>query len=99
MTFAGNIALSANEGEPRMGYESGTDPLGSVTAVDLSASSPEARTITFESFDAKRDELVADKVLLKKDTAPFRPTRTRIHSGEREQGFRCSAGGQRRCHA
>ena len=70
VTFAGNIALSANEGEPRMGYESGTDPLGSVTAVDLSASSPEARTITFESFDAKRDELVADKVLLKKDTAP-----------------------------
>ena len=71
VTFAGNTALSANEGEPREGYgEGATDPKGSVTAVDLSASAPESKTITFESFDAKRDELVANKVLLKKGAAP-----------------------------
>ena len=71
VTFAGDIALSANEGEPREGYGEGTtDPMGSVTAVDLSAETPVSKTITFESFDARRDELVAGKVLLKKDTAP-----------------------------
>ena len=36
VTFAGNIALSANEGEPREGYGTGAiDPTGSVTAVDI----------------------------------------------------------------
>ena len=71
VTFAGDIALSANEGEPREGYGEGTtDPMGSVTAVDLSAETPVSKTITFESYDARRDELVAGKVLLKKDTAP-----------------------------
>ena len=71
VTFAGNIALSANEGEPREGYGTGaTDPMGSVTAVDISAATPAAKTITFEKFDAQRTALVADNVILKKGAAP-----------------------------
>lgn len=71
VTFAGNIALSANEGEPREGYGTGaTDPMGSVTAVDISAATPAAKTITFEKFDAQRAALVADNVILKKGAAP-----------------------------
>lgn len=71
VTFAGNMALSANEGEPREGYgEGATDPMGSVTAVDISAATPEAKTITFEKFDAQRAALVEDGVILKKGAAP-----------------------------
>ena len=71
VTFAGNIALSANEGEPREGYGTGaTDPMGSVTAVDISAATPAAKTVTFEKFDAQRAALVADNVILKKGAAP-----------------------------
>ena len=71
VTFAGDIALTANEGEPRNGYEGGAvDPMGSVTAVDLSAENPQAVTVTFESFDSSRDELVSDGVILKKGSAP-----------------------------
>ena len=71
VTFAGNIALSANEGEPREGYGTGAiDPTGSVTAVDISAATPEAKTITFEKFDAQRAALVEDAVILKKGAAP-----------------------------
>ena len=71
VTFAGNIALSANEGEPREGYGTGAiDPTGSVTAVDISTANPAAKTITFEKFDAQRAALVADNVILKKGAAP-----------------------------
>ena len=71
VTFAGNIALSANEGEPREGYGTGAiDPTGSVTAVDISAANPAAKTITFEKFDAQRAALVEDGVILKKGAAP-----------------------------
>ena len=71
ITFAGSVALTANEGEPRGGYGEGiADPMGSVTAVDLASDAPEATTITFEKFDAQRKKLVEDGVLLKKDTPP-----------------------------
>lgn len=69
VTFSpdGNYILSANEGEPREGYES-TDPMGSVTVVDLIKST--ATNYTFESLDSSRDALVDGGVLLKVDTAP-----------------------------
>lgn len=71
VTFAGNLVLTADEGEPREGYSDGaTDPMGSVTVIDLGAASPEAKTITFDSFDDSREELVQNGVLLKKNTAP-----------------------------
>lgn len=71
VTFAGSKVLTANEGEPRRGYEQGAvDPQGSVTVVDLSSDNPAAVTIGFESFDDDRDELVADGVILKKGAAP-----------------------------
>lgn len=71
VTFAGNVALTANEGEPREGYGEGVvDPMGSVTALDLSAAQPQSVTVTFESFDSRRAELVENGVLLKKNTAP-----------------------------
>lgn len=71
VTFAGNKVLTANEGEPRLGYgESAVDPAGSVTVLDLSASEPQSVTVGFESFDSSRAELVEDGVILKKDTAP-----------------------------
>lgn len=71
VTFAGNMVLTANEGEPREGYgNNAVDPMGSVTVIDLDDSSPEAKTVTFENFDSKRDELVEGGVLLKKNTAP-----------------------------
>ena len=71
VTFApnGNSILSANEGEPRNGYgEGATDPMGSVTVVDLTTGN--ATTYTFESLDSSRDALINDGVLLKTDTAP-----------------------------
>ena len=65
----GNKVLTANEGEPREGYGEGTtDPKGSVTVADLDAQT--ANTYDFSSLDSSRDVLVADGVLLKKDTAP-----------------------------
>ena len=69
VTFSpdGNLILSANEGEPRDGYGEGTtDPMGSVTVVDLSKNS--VKTITFETVS--RETALADGVLLKKDTGP-----------------------------
>lgn len=66
----GNKVLTADEGEPREGYESGTDPKGSVTIVDLSAAEPEPKTVTFDDWDARRSELVAANVLLKNDLNP-----------------------------
>lgn len=72
-TEDGNKALAANEGEPREGYGDGTtDPKGSITVVDLSAGvgSATSTDITFDAWDAKRADLVAAGVILKKDTAP-----------------------------
>ena len=72
VTFSpdGRYVLSANEGEPRQGYENGTDPQGSVTIVDLAAETPAPNTVTFEAFDAQREALVAGNVLLKQGRNP-----------------------------
>lgn len=66
----GNTVLTADEGEPRQGYtaQGVVDPKGSVTVID--AISKNSATVTFDSFDAKRDELVSAGIVLKKNTAP-----------------------------
>lgn len=76
----GQYALTANEGEPREGYETGVDPKGSVTIVDLrpyldpvavkDLASSASKTVDFTSFDDRRAPLVANGVLLKTGTAP-----------------------------
>ncbi|MGN1104951.1 MAG: choice-of-anchor I family protein [Candidatus Coproplasma sp.] len=73
ITFAGNLVLTANEGEPRMGYADGTaDPKGSVTIIDLSAGvqSGEVTNATFDGFDSQREALVNAGVLIKKGANP-----------------------------
>ena len=66
----GRYVLSANEGEPRQGYENGTDPQGSVTIVDLEAENPTPSTVTFEAFDSQREALTQANVLLKQGLNP-----------------------------
>lgn len=71
----GTKLLSANEGEPRDGYGEGSeDPRGSVTIVDLSGGAEEASstTVTFDSFDSRRQELIEAGVILQKGIAPSR---------------------------
>ncbi|WP_454940702.1 choice-of-anchor I family protein [Evtepia sp.] len=72
VTFSpdGRYVLSANEGEPRQGYENGTDPQGSVTIVDLAAETPAPNTVTFEAFDAQREALTQANVILKQGRNP-----------------------------
>ena len=61
--------LTANEGEPRKGYENdAVDPKGSVSIINVQ--SQEVETVDFTSFDNKREELVNNGIILKKDTAP-----------------------------
>ncbi|MCI7443392.1 MAG: metallophosphoesterase family protein [Clostridium sp.] len=61
--------LTANEGEPREGYEDdAVDPKGSISIINVQ--SQEVETVDFTSFDNKREELVNDGIILKKDTAP-----------------------------
>lgn len=65
----GNYILTADEGEPRQGYEPGTvDPKGSVTIIDLQKGIEKATAaiVGFESLKAKREQLISDQVLLKK---------------------------------
>lgn len=67
----GSLILTANEGEPRQGYEAGTvDPKGSITALDTNTN--QSYDIDFTAFDnaESRAALVADNVIIKKDTAP-----------------------------
>lgn len=69
----GSYVLSANEGEPREGYADGAvDPLGSVTIADISqgAAQAKSKTIDFKAYDNKREQLIADQVILKKGAAP-----------------------------
>lgn len=75
ITFSadGNYVLSANEGEPREGYSGDMiDPLGTVTIVNISegASRGSAKTVDFKAYDSQRDALIADNVIIKKNTAP-----------------------------
>ncbi len=73
VTFAGNLVLTANEGEPRLGYAEGTvDPKGSVTIIDLSAGVQNGivSNATLDSFDSQRDALVKAGVLIKKGANP-----------------------------
>lgn len=61
--------LTANEGEPREGYEDdAVDPKGSISIINVQ--SQEVEIVDFTSFDNKREELVNDGIILKKDTAP-----------------------------
>lgn len=73
-TKDGKYLLTANEGEPRDSYGvSGIDPKGSVTVVELNYSNlSDSRVddVDFTPFDVQREQLVNDKVLLKKDTLP-----------------------------
>lgn len=66
----GTTVLTADEGEPRQGYTApdAVDPKGSVTVID--AATKNAVTVTFDSFDARRDQMVNAGVVLKKNTAP-----------------------------
>lgn len=65
----GNMILTANEGEPRLGYAEGTiDPAGSVSIIKISDLS--ADTVGFEAFDEKRAELVSSGIVIKKNTNP-----------------------------
>ena len=69
-TEDGRKVLTADEGEPRQGYTSqgAVDPKGSVSVVDVSTKT--SVTVDFGEFDAKRDDLVAQGVVIKKNTAP-----------------------------
>ena len=64
--------LTADEGEPRLGYtaEGAVDPRGSVTVID--AATLAAKTVDFTAFDSAdaRQTLVAEGIVLKKDTLP-----------------------------
>ncbi len=72
-----NYVMTANEGEPRDGVH---DPAGSVTIIDLrglvssneltSLSADKVKTVGFDSFDARRAELIQNDVLLKPGVAP-----------------------------
>ncbi|WPK10973.1 choice-of-anchor I family protein [Lysinibacillus louembei] len=68
----GKKALVANEGEPREGYDKAVDPEGSVTVIDLAngITNATAQNVTFEALDAQREKLVAQGVIVKKNTAP-----------------------------
>lgn len=70
----GSKILVANEGEPRMGFGEGvTDPAGSVTVILLKAENMQessVMTLGFEQFDAEREVLVADGILMVKDNLP-----------------------------
>ena len=84
VTFADDgTVLTADEGEPREGYGGGiVDPKGSVSVVDVAAGV--AEVVTFDSFDSRRDELVSDGIVIKKDTAPsvdFEPEYLAVSGG------------------
>lgn len=72
-TKDGRKLLAANEGEPREGYGlNSIDPKGSVTVVDLSNGLDKAisTNITFDAMDTKRESLITEGVIIKKNTNP-----------------------------
>ena len=67
----GSLILTANEGEPLLGYDNGAiDPKGSITALDTNTN--QSYDIDFTAFDSveNRADLVTNNVIIKKDTAP-----------------------------
>lgn len=61
--------LIANKGEAREGYDSGlVDPKGSISIINLS--DYKVNSLDFTSFDQKRDELVQEGIIIKKDISP-----------------------------
>lgn len=68
----GSKILTANEGEPRMGYSAAgaVDPKGSVSIID--AKTLAVKTVGFDDFDCDnaRQALVDKGIVLKKNTAP-----------------------------
>ena len=73
----GTKILTANEGEPREGYDSGAvDPAGSITIIDVTETADgleiASRNAGFEAWDSaeKRAELAEAGVVLKKDALP-----------------------------
>ena len=94
LTFSksGRILLVANEGEPRDGNADGTvDPEGSVTVIDMkhgygNIRSNDVKNVDFKKFDVRRDELINNGVILKKNTMPstdLEPEYIAIDSEER----------------
>ena len=69
-TPEGSKILTANEGEPRMGYSAvgAVDPAGSVSIID--AETFNVKTVGFDNFDGRRDALVKEGIVLKKNTVP-----------------------------
>lgn len=59
----GSKILTADEGEPRQGYQ-GEDPAGTVTVIDVKRD--RVKTIGFENFDNRIDELIENNILLGK---------------------------------
>ena len=89
--------LTANEGEPREGYDSAVDPKGSVTVVDLSADAPSAKNVTFDAWDAKRAELIKASAFEGR-SEPLRRFRAGIYCRIfRQLQSLCSAAGSK-CH-
>ena len=73
ITFSGNLVLTADEGEPRLGYGAdAVDPKGSVTVLDLSGGVTGGTVIvvSFDDFDAQRAALTQAGVLIKKGATP-----------------------------
>ena len=68
----GRHILTADEGEPRLGYSdpNAVDPKGSVTVIE--AATLTAKTVDFTAFDSAdaRQALVDRGIVLKRDTAP-----------------------------
>jgi 2',3'-cyclic-nucleotide 2'-phosphodiesterase (5'-nucleotidase family)/3',5'-cyclic AMP phosphodiesterase CpdA len=65
-----NTVLTADEGEPRMGYGGGADPKGTVTVVDLAAGTSVQADFTEFDETTARAGLVNERVVLKKGAAP-----------------------------
>ncbi|MEG0453575.1 MAG: choice-of-anchor I family protein, partial [Coprobacillus sp.] len=60
--------LTANEGEPRDGYNGAVDPKGSISVINTTTQ--EVKNLDFTKFDSQRDELVDKGIVLKKNTLP-----------------------------
>lgn len=64
-TKDGKYILSADEGEPREGYDNGIDPKGSVTIINV-----EDKSTNKVEFNINRDKALKDGILLKKNSNP-----------------------------